>query len=217
MTAVGPSDPGPGPNRRVLRREATIEEIMTAALVIMTSEGVGALTMAALARRMSMRPPSLYKYFPSVLAIYDALFRRGQQRNLDALEAGITTAAPGLAAVRAGMESAGRWAVENPVTAQLLFWRPIPGYQPTTEAFAPTVRIVELVRAGLEDAVAAGELGPGAASDEGMALLSTMHFGILSQHLANDPNADWEHGMFTRLHPRIFGMFAAAYPPTAPG
>lgn len=48
-----------------------------------------------------------------------------------------------------------------------------------------------------------------------MALLSTMHFGVLSQHLANDPNADWEHGFFTRLHPRIVEMFVAAYPPDA--
>ena len=62
----------------------------------------------------------------------------------------------------------------------------------------------------------AGDLGPGAASDVGMALLSTMHFGILSQHLANDPDADWEHGLFTGLHPRIFEMFAAAYPSSTP-
>jgi AcrR family transcriptional regulator len=212
MTATGRTDPSGGSDRRAMRREATIEEILAAALAIMSTDGVGGLTMAELARRVSMQPPSLYKYFPSLLAIYDALFRRGQQQNLDALEAGMATATPGLAAVRAGMESAGRWAVENPVLAQLLFWRPIPGYQPTPEAFAPAARIVELLRIGLEGAVAAAELGPGADSDEAMALLSTMHFGVLSQHLANDPDADWEHGFFTRLHPRIFEMFAAAYP-----
>ncbi len=212
VSATGRTDPVGGSDRRALRREATIEEILAAALVMMSTEGVGGLTMAALARRVSMQPPSLYKYFPSLLAVYDALFRRGQQQNLDALEAGMAAAAPGLAAVRAGMESAGRWAVENPVMAQLLFWRPIPGYQPTTEAFAPAVRIVELLRAELEGAVAAGELGAGAEGDEAMALLSTMHFGVLSQHLANDPDADWEHGLFTRLHPRIFEMFAGAYP-----
>lgn len=195
-----------------MRREATIEEILAAALAIMSTDGVAGLTMAALARRVSMQPPSLYKYFPSLLAIYDALFRRGQQQNLDALEAGMRSARPGIAAVRAGMESAGRWAVAHPVMAQLLFWRPIPGYQPTAEAFAPAVRIVELLQAGLADAVTAGELGSGAASDEGMALLSTMHFGVLSQHLANDPDSDWEHGFFTRLHPRVFEMFTAAYP-----
>lgn len=79
----------------------------------------------------------------------------------------------------------------------------------------PTVRIVGLLRAGLEDAVRRGELGAGAASDEGMALLSTMHFGVLSQHLANDPDGNWEHGVFTRLHPSILEMFVAAYPPEA--
>jgi len=165
MIGSGPDGPSVGRDRRVLRRSTTIEEILAAALAIMATDGVGALTMAELARRVSMQPPSLYKYFPSLLAIYDALFRRGQQQNLDALEAGMESAAPGLAAVRAGMVAAGRWAVENPVMAQLLFWRPIPRYEPTPEAFGPAVRIVELLRAGLEDAAGRGELGRGAASD----------------------------------------------------
>jgi AcrR family transcriptional regulator len=214
VTGAARSD-NPGRDRRALRRESTIEEILAAAVDIMTVDGVAGLTMSALASAMSMRPPSLYKYFPSLLSIYDALFRRGQQENLDALRVGMESAAPGLAAVRAGMVSAGRWAVANPVLAQLLFWRPVPGYRPTADAFAPAERIVDLLRAGLEEAVVAGELAPGAAGDEGMALLSTLHFGVLSQHLANDPDADWEHGVFTALHPRVVDMFVAAYPPSA--
>jgi AcrR family transcriptional regulator len=43
----------------------------------MAEDGVAGLTMASLARAMDIRPPSLYKYYPSLLAVYDALFRRG--------------------------------------------------------------------------------------------------------------------------------------------
>ncbi|MEV4798586.1 TetR/AcrR family transcriptional regulator [Nonomuraea sp. NPDC049421] len=35
--------------------------------------------MATVARRLGVRPPSLYKHFPSRHAIYDELFRLGQE------------------------------------------------------------------------------------------------------------------------------------------
>ena len=50
-------------------------------------------------------------------------------------------------------------------------------------------------------------------SDRAMDLLSAVHFGVLSQHLANDPDSDWEHGRYTTLHASVIDMFAAAYPP----
>ncbi len=69
------------------------------------------------------------------------------------------------------------WAVANPVLDQLLFWRPVPGYRPSDDAFAPATHIVATLRRELRKAVRNGELGRGAASDEAMALLSTLHFG----------------------------------------
>lgn len=215
MTGFAGNAPS-GRDRRVLRRGVTIEEILVAALAIMAANGVGALTMAELARRVSMQPPSLYKYFPSLLAIYDALFRRGQQQNLDALEAGMATAAPGLEAVRAGMVATGRWAAGNPVLAQLLFWRPVPGYRPTAEARPDGQN--RRTAASRTRGRGAQRRARGRCRErrgDGGALLSTMHFGVLSQHLANDPDGNWEHGVFTRLHPSILEMFVAAYPPEA--
>jgi hypothetical protein len=46
-----------------------------------------------------------------------------------------------------------------------------------------------------------------------MELLSILHFGIISQHLANDPGTDWEHGRYTRHHQHILSLFVTAYPP----
>lgn len=201
------------PDRRGRRRQQTMAEILDRAVGIMQVEGVAGLTMAALARDMSIRPPSLYKYYPSRMAIYDALFRQGQAANLEALRGAMSAAEPGLAAVAAGMEATGRWAVANPVLAQLLFWRPVPGYVPSPEASAPAGTIVDLLRAELTTAAEDGEIHPHAATDDGLALLSTLHFGVLSQHLANDPDSAWEDGRFTRLHRRVIGLFVLAYPP----
>jgi hypothetical protein len=61
--------------------------------------------------------------------------------------------------------------------------------------------------------VAANELGPEATGDEAMALLSTLFAGIMSQHMANEPETDWDEGRFTPLLPRVLDLFRAAYPP----
>ena len=181
----------------------------------MSTSGVGGLTVSAIARELGVKPPSIYKYFDSLLDVYDALFRRGQQANIDALRQAVAGSEPGLPAITAGLEATGRWAVANPVLAQLLFWRPVPGYVPSIDAFAPAVEIVDVLRRELRAAATAGELAEDASSDDAMALLSTLHFGIISQQLANDPAGDWEHGRFTRLLPVVLGLFVSAYPPAA--
>ena len=40
------------------------------------------LSMASVARRMDVKPPSLYKYFASLTDVYDALVGRGHAENL---------------------------------------------------------------------------------------------------------------------------------------
>ena len=61
-------------DRRARRRQETIEEILDLAEAVMTEEGVNGLSLAEVARRLGVQPPSLYKYFPSLMSVYDALF-----------------------------------------------------------------------------------------------------------------------------------------------
>src|SRR3954466_11798183 len=64
-------------DRRQRRRLETIEEILDVAIEVMTEHGVGGLSLGEVARRMGMRTPSLYVYFDSKHAVYDAVFARG--------------------------------------------------------------------------------------------------------------------------------------------
>ena len=64
-------------DRRQRRRLETIEEIVDVAVEVMTEHGVGGLSLGEVARRMGMRTPSLYVYFDSKNAVYDAAFARG--------------------------------------------------------------------------------------------------------------------------------------------
>lgn len=181
----------------------------------MNQEGVNGLSLSAVARRLGVKPPSIYKYFDSLLAIYDALFEQGQRANLEVMRAAMDRAEPGLDALGAGLEASCRWCVAHPATAQLLFWRPVPNFEPTAEAMAPSVDMVQLQRRAFADAVAAGQLGPGADSDEALFLTSIFVSGLVGQSMANEPGVPWGEGRFGSLFPKLLGTLAALYPPEA--
>jgi AcrR family transcriptional regulator len=200
-------------DRRARRRQETIEEILAIAADVMTEQGVNGLSLSEVARRLGVKPPSIYKYFDSIMGIYDALFERGQRDNLDLIRAAMEGAQPGLDALAAGLEASGRWALAHPATAQLLFWRPVPSFEPSAEAMAPSVEMVRLQRHALADAVAARQLGPGADSDEALYVTSVFVSGVIGQAMANEPGLSWGEGRFSPLLPKLLGVLVALYPP----
>lgn len=200
-------------DRRARRRAQTLEEILGIALEVMAEEGVAGLSLSAVARRLGIRPPSLYKYFPSRHAVYDALFRRGQEGYLEAVRRGASGHEPGLAAMAASLEAGARWIMDNQVLAQLLFWRPVPGFTPSAEAYAPALAVHEHFTALTRAAVERGELHPDAAGPEGLDLGASLIAGVISQQLANEPEAGYAEGRFTRLVRRLPEVLVAVYPP----
>ena len=122
-------------------------------------------------------------------------------------------AEPGLTALTLGLDASGRWCLENRALAQLLFWRPVPHFEPSAEAFAPSIEMAALNRKALADAVAAGELGTDAKSDEAVHFVSILIAGTLSQAIANEPQLPWGEGRFSSLFPKLMNLLPAAYPP----
>jgi AcrR family transcriptional regulator len=213
MTAT--ADEALRPDRRARRRQETIREILDIARDVMTEEGVNGLSLAEVARRLGVKPPSLYKYFSSLMAIYDALFLQGQRENLEVMRNGMQGVEPGLNALIAGLEASGQWGLDNRALAELLFWRPVPSFTPSPEAFAVSMEMVELQRGALADAVAKGELGPGANDDSAIYLVSTLIAGALGQAIANEPELPWGEGRFSSWFPTIMRLLPAAFPPEA--
>jgi AcrR family transcriptional regulator len=194
-----------------MRRQQTIEEALDAAVAIMEEAGVGGLSMSEIARRLGMRQPSLYKYFPSLHAVYDALFARGVAGCGAAVQAAVAQGPRGVVAIRAAGRALVRWAVENPALAQLLFWRPVPGFAPTAATFAPSVQLMDQLRAAFAAAVQAGALNPDAASAEAPRLFTVVLSGLISQQMANEPGVGYDTGMFTSLTDTALDMFFARY------
>ncbi|HEV7207103.1 MAG TPA: TetR/AcrR family transcriptional regulator [Mycobacteriales bacterium] len=200
-------------DRRAVRRQQTIAEALTYALAIIAEGGVGALSISEVARRMGLRGPSLYKYFPSLNAVYDALFAYGVAAHKNAIDGAMAARPPGVERIRALMQASVRWSVSNPALAQLLFWRPVPGFEPSAEAFAASLETQKSLRAELAEATRRKQLSAAANTDEAVRLLTVVISGLFTQQVANQPNVGYDQGQFSQLTDAATEMLLARFQP----
>ena len=199
------------PDRRQRRRQETIEQVLDIAVEVMAEQGVAGLTLGEVARRMGIRPPSLYVYFDGKNALYDALFERGW-RDLLATMRAVEAASDGrdLVADLLASESAFvRWAVEHPAYAPLMFWRPVPGFVPSERAYAPAIELERMAREFLVVLRSAGLLRRTPTSTSSTARRPPSSAGVISQQLANAPGEPFETGTFTSTLPDVVAMWLA--------
>ena len=168
-------------DRRAERREATKAEILDAAWEMVRAEGLAALSLRDLARTVGMQPPSLYTYFDSKHAIYDAMFLQGNEELLRRYE-GMPEYDDPREALRAGGRLFVEFAVEDPARAQLLFMRTIPGFEPAPETYDVARRILELGEKRMARAGVRGE--------QSFDLWTALVSGLAFQQIANEPGSD---------------------------
>src|ERR1700687_4931308 len=121
----------PAYDRRRLRHEATKEEILAAAWGLARTRGLTAFSVRDLALAVHMRHQSLYTYFPSKHAIYDAMFAQGM-RALVSQRAALALDPDPIPALRQAARAFVAFCVEDPVRYQLLFERVVPDFVPST-------------------------------------------------------------------------------------
>jgi AcrR family transcriptional regulator len=201
-------------DRRQRRRLETIDEVLDIAVDLMTEQGAAGLSIGEVARRMGIRPPSLYVYFPSKNALYDALFARGAAEVLAAMKPVEERIASHLTLEAILLDWATtmvRWCVEHPAYTQLLFWRPVPGFEPSPSAYEPAVALVDLTRGRFTDLQQGGLIR----GDVDITLVlrdwTILTAGVVSQQMSNAPDAGFERGHFTAALPTLVAMFAWHY------
>jgi AcrR family transcriptional regulator len=163
------------------RREERIADIVAVAWELAREEGVAGISLHALARRVGMRQPSLYSYFESKHALYDAMFADGNRRllaRLDALDLPDDPRAAGKALSHEFVQ----FSLDHPECHTLLFTRVIPGFEPSAESYALAeqvlARIVELMHAaGIHD-------------QADVDCIVAMIAGLMDAQLTNDPGGD---------------------------
>jgi AcrR family transcriptional regulator len=190
----------PAVGRRRDRHEAAKDEILKAAWGLARSQGLAGFSLRDLAAAVGMRHQSLYTYFPSKQAIYDAMYAQGMGALVDT-RARLDLPGDPVRALRQAARAFLAFCVEDPVRYQLLFERVVPDFQPSAASMELSARAVGYLEAWLG---AAGLTDP-ADVDFWRALLT----GLAGQQLANDPGG----GRWIRLADRaIDGLLGTARP-----
>jgi AcrR family transcriptional regulator len=182
-------------DRRTERHAATRAEILDAAWTLVREQGLAALSLRDVAKAVGMQPPSLYSYFASKSAIYDAMFAQGYRELLDLL----STVPPASddEGFKAGARAWFAFCTADPARYQLLFQRTIPGFEPSAESMALANECLEL---GLSALAAIGITAAGAID-----LYTALLTGLTDQQLSNDPGGD----RWARLLDDALDMFLA--------
>src|ERR1700736_4826702 len=167
--------------RRDRVREATRDEILQAAWKLAREKGLAALTLRDLAEAVDMRAPSLYSYFPSKHAIYDAMFADGNRRIWEHLQQQPFESDP-RDRIKGWARAFVRFCCDDPALYQLLFQRTIPGFEPSRDSMELATRSLEWGRTALADA--------GVHDPVGSDMLFPIISGLIGQQTANEPGGD---------------------------
>lgn len=173
----------PKRDRVAERRAATRREILDAAWAIARESGLTQITLRDVADRVGMQPPSLYSHFPSKLAIYDGMYGEAwseYEATLDDLDSAVAeVGSDARAAIHLVSRQFFDFAVADHPRYQLMNERIIPGFEPSAESYAPSLRVLER---GRRRVTALGKI-----SEEDFLIWLSILGGLINQHFANDP------------------------------
>lgn len=171
----------PKRNRQAERHSATRAEILQVAWQLARADGLAALSLRDVARAVGMQAPSLYSYFESKNAIYDAMFAQGAREYVER-EAEIVFTGDPVRDLSTGVRFFAAFCTEDPARYQLLFQRTIPGFEPSAESFAIAVQGLAALRVRLATS--------GFPDPEALDLLTAIGTGLIDQQISNDPGGD---------------------------
>jgi AcrR family transcriptional regulator len=183
---------------RTLRRQATRERIIDAAWILARRDGLAALSFREVAAAVGMRAPSLYTYFDSKNALYDAMYAESVTKLYEALSPHADGPTPE-ATLRNIQRGFVAFMASNPVRYQIIVERPVPGFVPSPESFGLAQRGFSVAREALAKA--------GITDDRALDMWRAMNTGLLTQQIANEPGGD----RWTRLADEALDMYLAHF------
>jgi AcrR family transcriptional regulator len=215
---VGREKPLTPAERRRRNRDEMIAAILDTSREVMREHGVAALNLQEVARRLGIRAPSLYEYFDSKAALYDALFRVGVglwAEYVDALLAREFGSPWDL--LRAMFEAYIEFGDDHPEMYKLIHERHVPGFEPSDESLAESVN---LTKQGIEALLLwtkKGMMSSSLSPDDAFDLVIVVMHGLAGAHVADDPGNRAPTARFHRLIPAAVALFEASWTPSDPG
>ena len=181
---------------RQARRQSARQAIVDAAWDLVHQEGLSALSLRDLAHRAGITTPTVYAYFDSKNAIYDAMFGQAATQFAEAVAEPFDDDDPRQVLATAAHRFFD-FCASDPARYQLLFQRTLPGFEPSPESYAPAQRAL----ASAQERLALSGITEARHLDIWTALLT----GLVDQQVSNDPGGD----RWTRLTEEVVTMFLA--------
>ena len=191
---------------REARRQSARDAICVAAWGVAGEHGLAALSMRDLAMRAGTTTPTLYAYFDSKNAIYDAMFGQAARQFAEHMAADYEredAAGVVLEAVTRFVE----FCLSDIPRYQLLFQRTVPGFEPSDASYAHATAALDGTRRRL------AEVGIG--DPRHVDMLTAIATGLVDQQVSNDLGGD----RWVSLIDEIVGMYLdhCLYPTTRGG
>jgi AcrR family transcriptional regulator len=166
---------------REARRRSARDAIVDAAWELVRDQGLAGLSLRELAKRAGITTPTVYAYFDSKNAIYDAMFSRAATEFADRMSEPYDCQDP-RAILAAGVRRFVEFCTSDTARYQLLFQRTIPGFEPTPQSFRPAVRALD----GVRERLALN----GVTDARHLDMWTALTTGLVDQQISNDPGGD---------------------------
>jgi AcrR family transcriptional regulator len=181
---------------REARRRSARDAIVEAAWALVGEEGLAGLSLRDLARRAGITTPTVYAYFDSKNAIYDAMFGRAATLFAERMAEPYDSDDP-REVLAATARRFAEFCTSDPARYQLLFQRTLPGFEPSPQSYAPAIRAL----ASLRELLTSNGITEPRYLDMATALVT----GLVDQQVSNDPGGD----RWIRLIDESIDMFLA--------
>lgn len=197
--------------RRKQNHDQMINDILHIAREMMKADGVAALSFNAIARRLGMKPPSLYTYFESKHGIYDTLFRQGFEA-FDRIMTEETVRGQGIQTyLRSMAANYMSFGINNPDLFQIMFQRPVPGFVPSDESLEVSFAVLQRGRDDIGDELRLYKIATLTPINETTDLIIAMMHGLTELQLANNPESSVGEGRFGSLIDHAVNTFLNAW------
>jgi AcrR family transcriptional regulator len=160
------------------RREVRVAGIVECAWKLAREHGIAGVSLHALAREVGMRQPSLYGYFDSKDALYDAMFADGNRQLIEHLNA-LKVPRDARAALKQWLRAFAGFALEDSARYELLFQRHLPGFTPSAASYALAEDVLGRAYSVMRTA--------GVTQQGDIDCLVAVTAGITEAQLSNDP------------------------------
>lgn len=168
------------------RADASREGIVDAAWELCRREGLVGWSLRQLASDVGVTAPTLYAYFDSKHAIYDAMFKQGYEQFGDLARSWKHRPDEGTRATfKRVVAEFFEFCTSDPTRYQLMFQRVVPDFVPSADAYAASLASYEQFRSEFADL--------GITDQADLDLWTAITTGLTDQQISNDPGGDrWQ-------------------------